>query len=187
MWLFIHQISCRFDFAAVYFPYKRRRRMMTIVFEPYLIPEKGKVQLKIDRSFEIKVTAAEARRQVRWWLRDEVSMLIDAGLPTLIVGEQVVWRVPAVFSAPGAGRVGEVGVVDVDVTTGAMNATPAHKAAIARQAEKLAVGLPPYQPKGPVSPQYRPRHIPPAPKIILDNQGLPVVRPTHASKTDPSL
>ena len=68
---------------------------MTILLDPYIVPEKGKVELKIDRSFEIKVTAEEARHKVRWWLRDEVSMLIDADPPTLVIGEEVVWRVPA--------------------------------------------------------------------------------------------
>lgn len=63
---------------------------MAIVLDPYVIPEKGLVEVKIDRTFEIKVTAEEARCQVRWWLRNEVSMFMDANQPTLVVGEQVV-------------------------------------------------------------------------------------------------
>lgn len=148
---------------------------MRIIIEPYTIPEKGKVDLDVKRSFEIKVSAEEARREVRWWLRDEVSMLIDAEPPTLVVGEQVVWRVPAVFSAPGAGRVGVVGLIEVDVTTGEMNVTPELKAAIEDQAEALAERLPPYQPKGLVPDKYRPKHIPPAPQIVYDENGLPAV------------
>lgn len=155
---------------------------MVIVLDSYVIPEKGPVEVKIDRAFEIKVTAEEARRQVRWWLRDEVSMLIDADPPTLVVGEQVVWRVPAVFSRPGAGRVGIVGAVEVNVTTGEMNATLENKAAIERQAEELASHLPPYQPKGPVPEQYRSHHLPPAPQIVFDEQGLPVVVPSPSPK-----
>jgi len=152
---------------------------MTIIIEPYTIPEKGKVELDVKRSFEIKVSAEEARREVRWWLRDEVSMLIDAEPPTLVVGEQVVWRVPAVFSAPGSGRVGVVGLVEVDITTGEMNITPELKAAIEHQAEALADRLPPYQLKGPVPEKYRPNHIPPAPQIVYDENGLPVVVSTN--------
>ena len=56
--------------------------------------------MKVDRSFEINVTAEEARRHVREWLREEVSLLIDAEPPTLVVGDQVVWRVPAWISFP---------------------------------------------------------------------------------------
>ena len=152
---------------------------MTIIIEPYTIPEKGKVDLDVKRSFEIKISAEEARREVRWWLRDEVSMLIDAEPPTLVVGEQVVWRVPAVFSAPGSGRVGVVGLVEIDVTTGEMNVTPELKAAIEHQAEALAERLPPYQSKGPVPEKHRPKHIPPAPHIVYDENGLPVVVSTN--------
>jgi hypothetical protein len=156
---------------------------MTIIIDPYTIPEKGRVELEVKRSFEIKVSAEEARQRVRWWLRDEVSMLIDAEAPTLVVGEQVVWRVPAVFSAPGAGRVGVVGLVEVDVTTGEMNITPELKAAIEHQAKVLAERLPPYQPKGPAPEKYRPKHIPPAPQIVYDEHGLPVVVPANPQKT----
>lgn len=152
---------------------------MTIIIEPYTIPERGKVDLDVKRSFEIKVSAEEAQREVRWWIRDEVSMLIDAEPPTLVVGEQVVWRVPAVFSAPGAGRVGVVGLIEVDITTGEMNVTTELKAAIEHQAEVLAERLPPYQPKGPVPEKYRPKHIPPAPQIVYDENGLPVVISTN--------
>ncbi len=152
---------------------------MAIVLDPYVIPEKGLVEVKIDRTFEIKVTAEEARYQVRWWLRNEVSMLMDANPPTLVVGEQVVWRVPAVFSSPGASQVGVVGTVEVNVTTGEMNATSAHKAALERQAVAMAEHLPPYQPKGSVPEKYRPQHLPPAPKIVFDEQGLPVIAPSH--------
>lgn len=156
---------------------------MPIIIDPYPIPEKGKVELEVKRSFEIKVSAEEARRKVRWWLRDEVSMLIDAEPPTLVVGERVVWRTPAVFSVPGAGRVGVVGLVEVDVTTGAMNVTPELKAAIEQQAEVLAERLPPYQPKGPVSDKYRPQHLPSAPQIVYDEKGLPVVVPAQPQET----
>lgn len=156
---------------------------MTIIIEPYEIPEKGVVELNVQRSFEIKITAEEARRQVRWWLRDEVSMFIDADPPTLVVSERIVWRAPAVFSVPDVGRVGVVGCIEVDVTTGEMDMTPDLKAAIEDQAETLAQRLPPYQPKGPVPEKYRPKHIPPAPQIIFDEEGLPIVVPADLQET----
>ncbi len=69
---------------------------MTILLDSQPIPPKGKVDLKVERSFEIKITAEEARRQVNRWLLNEVSCLIGADEPTLVVGEErVVWRVPA--------------------------------------------------------------------------------------------
>ena len=60
---------------------------MTIILEPYTIPEKGKVELNVKHSFEIKVTAEEARGQVNRWLHEHVTMLIGAEAATLVVGE----------------------------------------------------------------------------------------------------
>lgn len=140
---------------------------MTIIIEPYPIPEKGKVELNVQRSFEINITAEEARRQVNRWLHDHVPMLIGAESPALVVGEQIVWRVPAVFRVPDLGRVGIVGTVDVDVSSGSMTIPSDLGAELERKAEELAKRLPPYQPKGPVPEKYRPKHLPPAPKIVL--------------------
>ena len=158
---------------------------MTIIIDPFTLPEKGKVDLSLQRSFEINITAQQARHQVRTWLRDEVSMLIDADPPTLVVGETVVWRIPAVLSSPGVGRVGVVGVIEVDVMTGVMDTSPGQKTAIERQAEALISHLPPFQPKGTVPARFRPPHLPPAPKIIFDEHGFPVTVPADAQKPGP--
>jgi hypothetical protein len=145
---------------------------MTIIIEPYLIPEKGTVDLKIERSFDIKVTAEEARRQVNRWLLNEVSYLIGADSPTLVIGERlVVWRVPAWLGFPHTGRVGIVGSVDVDVTTGAMTNTPTCKADIERRAEELAVRQPPYQPRGAAPPEYTAKDLPPTPTVHIHDDG----------------
>lgn len=148
---------------------------MTIIFDPYVIPEKGKIELNVQRTFEIKVTAEEARRQVDRWLLNEVSYMMGAKSPTLVIGEQVVWRVSAWFSSPGIGQVGLVGTVDVDVDTGAMNNTPECKAEIVRRAEELAARLPPYQPRDTTPAEYLAKNVPPAPKLVLDEDGLPTV------------
>lgn len=135
---------------------------MTIILEPYSIPEKGKVELNVNRSFEIKVTAEEARRQVNRWLLNEVSYLIGAEAPTLVVGEQrVVWRVPAAISFPHTGRAGVVGAVDVNINTGAMNNSLDCKAEIERRARELAARQPPYRSKGKVAEQYLTQDVSP--------------------------
>lgn len=102
-------------------------------------------------------------------------MFIGAESPTLVVGEQVVWRVSAVFRVPDLGRVEVVGTVEVDVTSGAMPIPADLAPELERKAELLADRLPPYRPKGPVPEKYRPKHIPPAPQIVFDEEGLPVV------------
>jgi len=124
------------------------------------------------RSFEIEVTAEQARRQVNRWLLNEVSYLIGAESPTLVVGEQaVVWRVPAAISFPHTGRVGVVGLVDVDVTTGSMNNTSHCKVEIERQARELAVHQPPYHSKGQVPEPYLAKDVPLAPELVITAEG----------------
>jgi hypothetical protein len=39
--------------------YHQGAKQVTIIIEPYIIPEKGTVELKIERSFDIKVTAED--------------------------------------------------------------------------------------------------------------------------------
>jgi hypothetical protein len=151
---------------------------MQIILDSFNLPERGTVELKVNRSFEIKVTAEEARRQVNRWLHHEVSYLLRALTPTLVVGERAIWRVPASLGLPHLGQVGTVGIIDVDVVTGAMSNTPEAKVEIERQAEALAERLPPYQPKSETPAEYLPKHVPPAPKLTLDEQGIPVIVPS---------
>lgn len=144
---------------------------MTIILDPYELPDKGAVTLTIERAFEIKITAVEAQRRVRAWLRAEISMLIDADPPTLVVGERVVWRVPAWIGFPHTGRAGQVGAIDVDVTTGEMNGPPEVKAAIARQAEAVALRQPPYRSKEYVPEAYLAKNAPSAPRLHILEDG----------------
>ena len=69
---------------------------MTIILENYALPEKGPVEIKVNFSFEIKVTAEEARRLVNCWLIDQVSLQMGGLKPALVLlGERAVWRVVA--------------------------------------------------------------------------------------------
>jgi hypothetical protein len=119
---------------------------LTLLLDEYTLPQSGVVDLQLNRSFEINVTAEQARRQVKGWLLDQVSYMMTAKLPILVIGARVVWRVPVILTATHVGHVGVVGEVDVDVETGAQRDLPACKAAILAQASKLATTIPPYQP-----------------------------------------
>jgi hypothetical protein len=72
--------------------------------------------------------------------------MMGAEPPTLVIGKHIVWRVPVHFSAPHVGRVGVLGTVDVDVTSGKIYNLAGCKKAIERCASELASKLPPYQP-----------------------------------------
>lgn len=142
---------------------------MQVVLEAVNLPSEGAVTLDMRREFTIKVTAEAAQRKVNRWLWDEVSMLISADPPTLVIGTKIVWRVPIYFSAPGSGRVGVVGEVDIDIQTGGLLDTANHKIEIERCANKLAAGLPPFTPLK-ASSKYIPKDVPPAPKLILPEE-----------------
>jgi hypothetical protein len=146
---------------------------MALLLDPYTIPEQGNVELTISRSFKINVTAAEARCRVNRWLFNEVSCLIGADPPDLVVGERVVWRTPAWIGFPHTGRAGIVGMVEVDVTTGAMNNTLELKAEIERRAEELAARQPPYLPHEAIGEEYLVKSVPPAPRLATLEGGLP--------------
>ena len=142
---------------------------MTITVDPYTIPTKGKVDIHVERSFEIKITAEEAQKQVNRWLLNEVSYLMHSLPPTLVIGEQqVVWRVPASFSAPDVGQVGLIGTIDVDVETGDMSNTDEQQTALIQRAEELAARLPPYQPKQNIPTEYLAKKVPPSPSVTIN-------------------
>lgn len=142
-------------------------KLVPVLLDPCTIPEKGPVELKVDRSFDIKVTAEEARRQVNQWLLAEVSYLMRALPPTLVVGEQVVWRVPVSFGLPQLGQIGTIGTIEVDVKTGKMGAARQAKADLERKAEELAARMPPYRPRQTTPAEYLAKNVPPAPKLPL--------------------
>jgi hypothetical protein len=118
----------------------------------------------------ISVSAEQARRQVDSWLLNEVSYMMGADAPALVVGERTVWRVPTYFSAPGAGRAGATGTVDVDVETGAFYNTVDAKTVIVRNAKTLAKKLSPVQIKEPPA-AYVAKDVPRAPVLQVKEDG----------------
>jgi len=115
---------------------------MTIILDDYAVPEIGSVQLSLNFTFDIKVSAEQARRKVNRWLLNEVSYLIWAETPTLAVGKRAVWRVPAVLGYPSFGKVGTVGMVEVDVETGELNNAEERKTEIEQQGLEIASRFP---------------------------------------------
>ena len=150
---------------------------MTIILETYAVPEQGWLEIKVNRSVEIKVTAEEARRKVNRWLHNEVSYMMRALTPDLVVAERAVWRVPASLGVPDLGQVGIVGTIEVDVETGDMNNTSERKMRIEQQAERLASHLPPYQPG---------REVPEA-FVAKDVPIAPIAVPPDDQKQEPAL
>ena len=103
-------------------------------------PKKGMIQLNC--SFTIEVTADQARRKVNHWLFTQVSCMLGAEEPTLLVGEKVSWRVPVILTATHCGRVGIVGSVDVDVKSGEIADAERRSDSILHEARMLTTALP---------------------------------------------
>ena len=116
---------------------------MTIILEQSTIPETG--TFEIHKTVNIQVSAKQAQRKVDTWLLNEVSYMMGAEEPTLVIGERTVWRVPCRFTAPHVGRVGKVGDVDIDAETGEIYNIRKAKAAILCCARGLAKNLPPFR------------------------------------------
>lgn len=150
---------------------------MTIILEQSTIPETG--TFEIHKTVNIPIFAKQAQRKVDTWLLNEVSYMMGAEEPTLVIGERTVWRVLAYFSAPGAGHVGVVGTVDVDVQTGELYSTDKAKTCIWQRAKILAEKLPLFTPKT-LAPEYAAKNVPAVPHIHLQEDGeLVIVAPAE--------
>lgn len=66
----------------------------------------------------VNIDAKTARRRVTAWLVSEVGNMLIGGTSQLVISQQTVWRVPAILTSSSVGTVGQVGVVDVDATSG---------------------------------------------------------------------
>ena len=91
---------------------------MAIILNNYTIPEKGPVNIDFKLSFEIKCTAVQAKSTVNNWLLNEISYLIGADMPMLVLHQRPTWRVPIWLTLPGTNHKEIIGTVDVDVETG---------------------------------------------------------------------
>lgn len=83
-------------------------------------------------------SAKSAQRIVGRFVADEISYLLRAGEPDLVVSKRLYWRVPVQLASPDRGIVGAVGTIDVDFETGQIVVTPKGLAQIAAQARRLA-------------------------------------------------
>ena len=77
----------------------------------------SKVQITLHIQAEV-LSAEAARRHANRWLLENVGNLLRAESPELIVSERLVWRVEVALTSPAKGRVGWVGRLFLDATTG---------------------------------------------------------------------
>ena len=104
------------------------------------LPRTGRLEVDIRVSADVNVSAYAARQKVNAFALSEISYMMHAGEPALVLSEHICWRVPVILSLTSQGDVGEVGTIDVDVETGQMHVTPQLIAEMTARAEVLALG-----------------------------------------------
>lgn len=114
--------------------------MMAIV---ETLPQMGRMEVDIKVTADVNISAYAARQKVNGFVLSEISFMMHAGQPTLVLGERIRWRVPIILSLTSRGDVGEVGAIDVDVETGQMQVAPQLIAEINARAEGLAISTTP--------------------------------------------
>jgi hypothetical protein len=110
---------------------------MSVIIEK-LAPSTGHLTINIQLASIVNVTAFSALQKVTGFVADEISTNMHGVNPTLVVGEQIYWRVPIMLSMPPIGDLGVVGEIDVDVETGQLHITPELLVEIEHRAEYLA-------------------------------------------------
>jgi len=110
----------------------------SILLEGPLAQDTGVFTLQLDRKIEVKIPAEEARRKVNQFVHLELSTQMRAETPTLVVGDQTLWRVPVHLTYPSFGDVGCVGYIEVHPITSHLNTTLATIEDIKKNAENLA-------------------------------------------------
>jgi hypothetical protein len=89
-----------------------------ILLESQQVPETGKLILRVDQVVDIEISCEEAQRLVSVFVLTEIGNLLHGEAPTLVIGDRTVWRVPVHLTRPSYGDLGQVGAIDVDVSTG---------------------------------------------------------------------
>lgn len=102
------------------------------------LPKTGRLEVDIKVTADVNISAYAARQKVNAFVLSDVSYMMVAKEPQLVVGDRICWRVPVALSLISIGDVGEVGTIDVDVETGQMHIAPHQIMEMQTRAEDLA-------------------------------------------------
>jgi hypothetical protein len=82
------------------------------------LPTGSTLDINIRVTQPLNITSFSARQRVTQYVMLELSSQLGGDVPELTVGERVYWSVPVVFTLPGKGVLGRVGMLRVDAGTG---------------------------------------------------------------------
>ena len=114
---------------------------MSILIDSIQLPERGRVEIKLDVTAVINTSAEEARKKVGVFVGNEIADLLSAEMPDLLwIEDEAFWRVPVVLSSKTMGRIGKVGALDVSVESGEIRITEEAVGEIEENAQRFAAG-----------------------------------------------
>lgn len=102
------------------------------------LPKTGRLEVNIKVTADVNISAYAARQKVNSFVLSEISYMMHAAEPTLVLGDRICWRVPVVLSLTSVGDVGKVGAINVDVESGQMHISSQQIAEIEARAQGLA-------------------------------------------------
>src|SRR5258706_16055928 len=102
------------------------------------LPTESTLDINIRVTQPLNVTSFSARQRVTQYVMQELSTQLGGDTPELTVGERVYWSVPVVFTLPGKGVIGRVGMLRVDAGTGELLTDPQIEQEMMRHAGELA-------------------------------------------------
>ena len=102
------------------------------------VPTGATVDIKIEVTAQINITAFVARQKVTQFVVSEISNQLCGDTPDLHVAERMCWSVPVVLTSPQHGTIGRVGELLVDAQTGELLADAGTVQRIAADAQRLA-------------------------------------------------
>jgi hypothetical protein len=102
------------------------------------LPKTGRLEVDIKVTADVNISAYAARQKVNSFVLSEISYMMHAAEPSLILSDRIYWRVPVVLSLTSMGDAGEVGAIDVDIESGQMHISPQQIAEIEARAADLA-------------------------------------------------
>src|SRR5580700_1526075 len=82
------------------------------------LPTESTLDITIRVTQPLNITSFSARQRVTQYVMQELSTQLGGDAPELTVGERVYWSVPVLFTLPGRGVLGRVGMLRVDAETG---------------------------------------------------------------------
>jgi hypothetical protein len=111
---------------------------MTTHFSSMPLPAESTLDITIRVTQPLNVTSFSARQRVTQYVMHELSTQLGGDTPELTVGERVYWSVPIVFTLPGKGVLGRVGILRIDAATGELLTDPQTEQEITHHADQLA-------------------------------------------------